>query len=62
VNSNQPNGRRDMVVAGGSAGALQVLQAMLGGLPAKCGGSIWIAVHASVHAPALLDVICDEAV
>jgi two-component system, chemotaxis family, protein-glutamate methylesterase/glutaminase len=43
--------QRDLVLLGGSAGALEVLQQILGGLPAELPAAVLIVLHTSAHDP-----------
>lgn len=60
MSPNERNGRRDLVVVGGSAGAIQALRTMLGGLPAHYQGTILIVVHTAADSPAMLDTILSK--
>lgn len=48
---------RDIVVIGGSAGALQPLMELLGGLPAAIPASILVAIHTSPDTPGMLATV-----
>ena len=55
-NANSPGRQpRDIVVIGGSAGSLQALKTILGGLPSDFPGSIFVVIHVSADSPGLLD-------
>lgn len=45
---------RDMVVIGGSAGSLEALKRIVGGLPSEFPGSIFVVVHVSPDSPGML--------
>jgi two-component system chemotaxis response regulator CheB len=49
--------RVDLVVIGGSAGAIEVLQRVLGQLPARFGPATAIVIHVPAHGPNLLPEI-----
>ncbi|HEY1477932.1 MAG TPA: chemotaxis protein CheB, partial [Chthoniobacterales bacterium] len=46
---------RDIVVIGGSAGSLEPLKNIVGGLPADFPGSIFVVIHVSANSPGLFD-------
>jgi len=49
--------QHDIVVIGGSAGSLEPLRVILGGLPEDFPGSIFVAVHLSPEFPSMLDEV-----
>jgi two-component system, chemotaxis family, protein-glutamate methylesterase/glutaminase len=53
--------RRDVVVIGGSAGAVEVLRTVVGSLPADFPAAVLIVVHAGPRSPALLPDILGRA-
>lgn len=57
MKSTVRDGIRDIVVVGGSAGALQALVTMLGALPAGYRGTILIVLHSGSKSPGLMDAI-----
>jgi two-component system chemotaxis response regulator CheB len=48
---------KDIIVIGGSTGAIGAIRTILAGLPADFAGSLFIVVHTSPNAPGVLDVI-----
>jgi two-component system chemotaxis response regulator CheB len=53
----EPAVTRDVVVIGGSAGALPVLQQVLGGLPTDLPAAVLVVVHQALHQPGRLPEI-----
>ncbi|HET7442680.1 MAG TPA: chemotaxis protein CheB, partial [Terriglobales bacterium] len=54
---NPQNGRRDIVVIGGSAGALEALQTLLPQLPRNFAAPILLTVHVPSDYPSILPQI-----
>jgi two-component system, chemotaxis family, protein-glutamate methylesterase/glutaminase len=52
---------RDIVVIGGSAGALQPLQHLLGDLPAELAATLFVVIHTEANAHSALDCVLDKA-
>ena len=52
---------RDIVVIGGSAGALEPLRGLLGGLPGDFAAALFVVVHTAADAPSTLGPILDRA-
>ena len=48
---------RDIVVIGGSAGALQPLQHLLGDLPAELAAALFVVIHTEANAHSALDCV-----
>ncbi len=53
--------RKDIVVIGASAGGIEPIRTILGGLPADFPGSLFVVMHTSPDAPGVLDVIFNTA-
>lgn len=47
----------DIIVVGGSAGSLEVMNAIVGGLPADLPAAVFVALHTSPHSPGLVPEI-----
>jgi two-component system, chemotaxis family, protein-glutamate methylesterase/glutaminase len=54
-------GRTDIVVVGASAGGVQALKTLVGGLPPDYPGSVFIVLHTSPDSPGTLDAILTRA-
>lgn len=52
---------RDIVVIGASAGGIEALKTLVGGLPPDYCGSIFVVLHTSPHSPGVLGEILDRA-
>jgi two-component system chemotaxis response regulator CheB len=52
--------RKDIIVIGASAGGMEPIRTILGGLPADFSGSLFIAVHMSPDSPGILPSIYDR--
>jgi two-component system, chemotaxis family, protein-glutamate methylesterase/glutaminase len=52
---------KDIIVIGASAGGIEPIRTILGGLPADFPGSVFIVVHTSANSPGVLDMIFDKA-
>jgi two-component system chemotaxis response regulator CheB len=52
---------RDIVVVGTSAGGVEALRALVGGLPANFPGSVFIVMHTAADSPGVLAQILDRA-
>lgn len=52
---------RDVVVIGASAGGVEALRELVGGLPAEFGGSVFVVLHIPPHSPSSLPKILDSA-
>jgi two-component system chemotaxis response regulator CheB len=52
---------KDIIVIGASAGGIDAVRAIVAGLPAGFGGSVFVVVHTAANAPGVLDVIINNA-
>ena len=52
---------RDIVIVGTSAGGVEALRALVGGLPADFPGSVFIVMHTAADSPGVLAQILDRA-
>jgi two-component system, chemotaxis family, protein-glutamate methylesterase/glutaminase len=52
---------RDIIVVGTSAGGIEALRALVGGLPENFSASIFIVLHTSPQSPGILDAILERA-
>src|SRR3954464_11793161 len=52
---------RDIVVVGTSAGGVEALRALVGGLPADYSGSVFVVMHTAPDSPGVLAQILDRA-
>jgi two-component system, chemotaxis family, protein-glutamate methylesterase/glutaminase len=52
---------KDIVVIGASAGGIEPIRAILGALPDRFSGSVFIVVHTSPNSPSVLQTIFDKA-
>lgn len=60
MNSEETNGReprRDVLVVGGSAGAIEAIQALLRGLPDDLGAAVFVVIHIPEHRGSVLPSI-----
>ena len=53
-------GRRDIIVVGGSAGALQVLQAIVSAFPWDFPAAVFVVLHTTEDSPGLLPEILNR--
>lgn len=52
---------RDIVVVGASAGGIQALLSLVGGLPSDFPGAVFVVVHTTPHAPSVLPKVLSRA-
>ena len=52
---------KDIIVIGTSAGGLEALRVLVGGLPADFAASVFVVLHTSPHSPGLLPAILERA-
>jgi two-component system chemotaxis response regulator CheB len=56
-----PGATRDVIVVGGSAGALEALRRLVAGLPADLGAAVFVVIHRGAGSPPVLAELLDAA-